>query len=135
MFSKFAALATLFAAAVTVQATPISFVPVSEGNIFWSADITSPHLLTVWTVGSNETVTWDPSKVPQSSINSTGILLLGYQQNNSENLDLQTPLATNFPISAGQVSITVPNVTERHDYIVVLFGDSGNASPIFTITS
>ncbi|EED86010.1 predicted protein [Postia placenta Mad-698-R] len=133
MIAQLAKFAALCAAALSVQATPISFVPADEGNIFWSPDITSPGLLSVWTVGANETVTWDPSKVPQSNINDTGLLLLGYQENGSENLDISTPLATGFPISAGQVSLTVPNVTERHDYIVVLFGDSGNASPIFTI--
>jgi hypothetical protein len=61
------------------------------------------------------------------------------------------PLATNFKLTDGQVQITVPNVPTRRDYIVVgefllfrhrlavqpafleVFGDSGNASPQFTI--
>ncbi|KAK0526133.1 hypothetical protein OC835_005386 [Tilletia horrida] len=35
---------------------------------------------------------------------------------------------------AGHVSFHLPaNLPTRHDYIVVLFGDSGNASPLFTI--
>ena len=61
-----------------------------------------------------------------------------------------SPLATNLNYSAGQAQITVPNVPTRSDYIVVckwlshcyminraqcpsVFGDSGNASPEFTI--
>lgn len=63
-----------------------------------------------------------------------------------------SPLATNINYNVGQVQITVPNVPTRSDYIVVckwmscyyihdkpcsmlltVFGDSGNASPEFTI--
>ena len=32
---------------------------------------------------------------------------------------VEHPLATGFPITAGSVAITVPNVTERNDYVVV----------------
>lgn len=43
-------------------------------------------------------------------------------------------LANKFPLSAGTVSFTVPaSLATRDDYIVVLFGDSGNASPHFKI--
>ncbi|PCH40207.1 hypothetical protein WOLCODRAFT_68060 [Wolfiporia cocos MD-104 SS10] len=125
--------AVLAAFAASALASPLSFIPWQEGNIFWSADITSPTFLTTWKVGSNVSVTWDASKVPQTRQNASGMILLGYQTKDSENLDVQTPLASGFPIVDGQVTLTVPNVTERHDYIVVLFGDSGNASPIFSI--
>ena len=60
------------------------------------------------------------------------------------------PLATDFLIGDGNVTFTVPDVPMRHDYIVVcawfpspsfdlqltpssVFGNSGNASPTFTI--
>lgn len=45
------------------------------------------------------------------------------------------PLATGFPITMGRAEITVPSVTTRNSYILVLFGDSGNASPRFTINN
>lgn len=43
-------------------------------------------------------------------------------------------LADKFPLTAGAVSFNLPkNLAARDDYIVVLFGDSGNASPHFSI--
>lgn len=45
-------------------------------------------------------------------------------------------LADKFPLTAGTVSFTVPaDVKQRDDYIVVLLGDSGNASPHFKINT
>ncbi|KAH9949857.1 hypothetical protein B0H21DRAFT_687892 [Amylocystis lapponica] len=140
LFTKFTALLTVLAAAA-VQATPIdlSLQPIIQPIIddVYSPDITSPKVGDLWTVGQNQTVTWDASKVPQTNENSTGLLLLGYEDDPSagEHLDIKDPLAVGFPISAGTVSFTVPNVTDRSDYIVVLFGDSGNASPKFTIST
>jgi len=131
MFGKLLALA---ANAVLALAAPASFIPVSDDVILWSADISSPNILSNWPVGTTQTIQWDPSQVPQTAANHTGIVLLGYYEDNSENLDTQTPLASGFMIADGQVDITVPNVTTRNDYIVVLFGNSGNASPTFTIT-
>ncbi|KZT11949.1 uncharacterized protein LAESUDRAFT_733847 [Laetiporus sulphureus 93-53] len=134
MFSRIAG-ALLASLLATGRASPISLVPPGHADVVISPDITSPTLLTVWTVGSTQTITWDVSKVPQTGANATGLVLLGYSEDKSENLDIQSPLATQFLIGDGQVDITVPNVTTRNDYIVVLFGDSGNASPTFTITS
>ncbi|EIN12913.1 hypothetical protein PUNSTDRAFT_82382 [Punctularia strigosozonata HHB-11173 SS5] len=130
MFKSFAAV--LFAAAGLVAATPI--VHPTEDIVF-TPTITDPTAVTTWAVGSNQTVTWDTSKIPAEAQNSTGVLLLGYQQSDddSEHLDIAHPLAAQFPISAGSVAVTVPNVTTRNDYIVVLIGDSGNKSPKFTI--
>ncbi|KZT73867.1 hypothetical protein DAEQUDRAFT_661347 [Daedalea quercina L-15889] len=129
----FAKLLSFAASAALALAAPASFIPVPDDIILWSADISSPTILSVWDVGSTQTVTWDASKVPQTSANHTGIVLLGYSEDGSENLDTQTPLASGFLIADGKVDITVPNVTTRSDYIVVLFGNSGNSSPTFTI--
>ncbi|KAH9936654.1 uncharacterized protein B0H18DRAFT_868458 [Fomitopsis serialis] len=100
-----------------------------------SPPITSPDASTVWNVGETVTVTWDLSALP-SDVNVTGVtgkLVLGYDTWNSENLMLDTPLAQKFLLSAGQVSFAVPSVPTRNNYIVDLFGDSGNISPNFTI--
>lgn len=43
------------------------------------------------------------------------------------------PLATKFSIRQGRVWFQLPYVKTRDDYIVVLMGDSGNASHMFTI--
>ncbi|KAN0127312.1 hypothetical protein V8E53_014563 [Lactarius tabidus] len=104
-------------------------------RIVVSPQITSPTATTIWTVGNQVTVTWDTSNIPPPG-NFTGQLVLGYltSGSSSENLDVDNPLAANFLLSAGSVQITVPNVPTGTNYIVVLFGDSGNASPQFTIT-
>ncbi|KAG2361696.1 hypothetical protein BDR07DRAFT_1408900 [Suillus spraguei] len=100
----------------------------------WSPTILCPSQLTTWPRNSTQTVTWVTSNIPAEKRNSTGLLLLGYMENNSENLDIQHPLAVDFAITDGQVTINVPaNATVRNDAIVVLFGDSGNASPQFKI--
>lgn len=95
--------------------------------------ITSPTAGTVWHVGEKQLVTWSTDGLSSNVTNPVGMLVLGYMYNNSENLMLNSPLATNINYTDGQVLITVPNVETREDYIVVLFGDSGNASPEFTI--
>ncbi|KAJ3567739.1 hypothetical protein NP233_g6173 [Leucocoprinus birnbaumii] len=93
--------------------------------------ITNPHEGTVWVVGSKELVTWETDNLPPPSqiTNLMGRVILGFQANNNH------PLAQNFKITDGNVSITVPNVPPRDDYIIVLMGDSGNSSPAFAITS
>ncbi|OBZ68973.1 hypothetical protein A0H81_11316 [Grifola frondosa] len=123
------------AAFAAVASTAVHATPVDEPvqNVVFSPPITAPTAGMTWPIGSEQVVTWDTSVVPAGSENQTGLLLLGYLEDNSEHLDIQHPLANNFPISAGSVQVLVPNVTTRNDYIVVLFGDSGNISPEFTI--
>lgn len=163
MFSLFSAL--MLALSYLATAAPVHPVEL----LAWSPSITSPNALTVWPCGSLQTVSWKTDNIPAEKQNSTGLLLLGYMENDSENLDISTliyhnhlfkllkgnpaehPLATNFPISLGSVSFTVPqDATPRSDAIVIcmyylsfgcvhtlhavlVFGDSGNASPEFTI--
>ncbi|KZT23477.1 hypothetical protein NEOLEDRAFT_1069645 [Neolentinus lepideus HHB14362 ss-1] len=120
----------LLVAASSVVAAPVQPVEL----IVFSPTITSPTQGAIWSANTTETVTWDTSNIPAEKQNSTGLLLLGYLENNSENLDIAHPLAANFPINAGTVNFTVPStLPQRDDYIVVLFGDSGNKSPSFTI--
>ncbi|KIJ17905.1 hypothetical protein PAXINDRAFT_167837 [Paxillus involutus ATCC 200175] len=97
--------------------------------------ITSPTAATIWHVGDTQTVTWSTAGLPSNPSNPNGMLVLGYMANDSENLMLDSPLATNLSYAVGQAEITVPNVPTGSNYIVVLFGDSGNASPQFTITN
>ncbi|XP_006462392.1 hypothetical protein AGABI2DRAFT_193549 [Agaricus bisporus var. bisporus H97] len=99
--------------------------------------ITEPHDGTVWVVGEKEMVTWKTDNFPPDSqiTNPEGRVILGHLENDSLNLQLDHPLAANFSIRDGQVQITVPDVPPREDYIIVLMGDSGNASPAFAITA
>ncbi|KAG2151296.1 hypothetical protein DEU56DRAFT_908155 [Suillus clintonianus] len=125
LFAIFSALLLAFATAAPVQ--PVELLA-------WSPTILCPTRFTMWPQGSTQTVTWATNNIPDEKKNSTGLLLFGFMANDSENLDIQHPLAVEFPITDGMVTITVPeNATVRNNAIVVLFGDSGNASPQFAI--
>jgi len=100
--------------------------------------ITSPSATTIWHTGQKGVnVTWE---VTPDATGYNGNLLLGwlfanYTEDPNEHLSA-TPLATGFPLSAGSVSFDIPcsaDIPSRDSYIVVLMGDSGNASPQFTI--
>ncbi|TBU29935.1 hypothetical protein BD311DRAFT_796293 [Dichomitus squalens] len=121
--------------ALAALATTASAVALRAADDVFSPSVTSPTAGEVWTVGSVQTVTWDTSNIPAANQNQTGLILLGSVEDGStdEHLDIENPLASNFPIRGGAVNVTVPQVATRDDYVVVLFGDSGNASPKFTI--
>lgn len=89
-----------------------------------------PRNGTVWSVGQRHNVTWDTSNPPKQITNRQGMIVL-------RKGDLTTPLilANGFDILRGHIEITVPFVFGGSDYSVVLFGDSGNFSPTFTIKS
>ncbi|KAJ7625391.1 hypothetical protein DFH06DRAFT_1339733 [Mycena polygramma] len=105
--------------------------------------ITSPAQAVSWAPGSTQQVTWETKSIPPADVNNTGMILLGYRSTTydskgrpqpSENLNISHPLANHFPIGAGCQNITVPfDAVPRDNYIVVLFGDSGNTSPEFKI--
>ncbi|KIK97072.1 hypothetical protein PAXRUDRAFT_825315 [Paxillus rubicundulus Ve08.2h10] len=119
---------------LTSLVTFVYAVPLTLRDVV-NPPITSPTATTVWHVGDTQIVTWNTVGLPSNPTNPNGMLVLGYMFNNSENLMLDSPLATNLSYATGQAEITVPNVPTGSNYIVVLFGDSGNASPEFTITN
>ncbi|KAI0662713.1 hypothetical protein C8Q70DRAFT_578268 [Cubamyces menziesii] len=98
--------------------------------------ITNPTAQTVWRVGETQTVTWDVAALngaPPS--NPTAKIILGtLTSDGDEHLMLESPLASDFPILGGNVSLTVPSVPDGNNYIVCLFGSTGDISPMFTIT-
>ncbi|TFY60169.1 hypothetical protein EVJ58_g5317 [Rhodofomes roseus] len=128
----------LFFLLAAVHAVPLRR-EVHERDVI-SPPITSPDASTVWNVGETVTVTCFAARRNLSAlppdVNVTGAIgkvVLGYSTWDSENLMIDSPLAQSFLLSAGQVSFTVPSVPTRTNYIVDLFGDSGNISPNFTI--
>jgi len=57
---------------------------------------------------------------PDSQItNPDGVVILGFQTDDSLNLDIDHPLAQNFKIRAGNVTVIVPDVPPRNNYIIV----------------
>ncbi|KAJ7061043.1 hypothetical protein C8F01DRAFT_157856 [Mycena amicta] len=139
-FSVSASIAAVAALLASASATPLTprdvFVP----------PILYPHAGTVWTVGQRHNVTWDTSDAPVNITNGKGFIMLrkaglttpGSSHIRSPPLRVasDTPaviLQNNFNIRLGRIEVTVPWVVDGSDYQLVLFGDSGNFSPNFTI--
>ncbi|EIM81617.1 uncharacterized protein STEHIDRAFT_161793 [Stereum hirsutum FP-91666 SS1] len=139
------AVASLFVAGALMASTVpnlISAAPVTtprDMSMFkrevWSPPITSPTAGDILQVGQSFTVTWDTSAEPDQVTSYEGTLLLGHMNSSgsNENLDTKYPLATGFDLRDGSHTIVVPDVPPLESYIIVLVGDSGNASPEFTI--
>ena len=153
MFSSANRLLTALACmllAVYVHATPISSEERSIREAYdafkyarglSARDVVAPPIIkpdatSVWPIGTSQEVVWDTSKLPPDNqiTNPRGRILLGRDTGDSLNLDLDHPLAEGFHIRQGRINITVPNVTPRPDYLIVLMGNSGNTSPSFAIT-
>ncbi|KAI0373746.1 hypothetical protein BV20DRAFT_962318 [Pilatotrama ljubarskyi] len=100
-----------------------------------SPPITNPTAQTVWRTGETQTVTWDVAALngaPPS--NPLAKIILGtLTADGDEHLMFDSPLVSGFPILGGNVSLTVPSVPSGANYIVCLFGSSGDISPTFTI--
>jgi len=90
--------------------------------------LTSPHNGATWKIGTSHNVTWDNSNPPQEITNPDGVI---YLRKGDETTNIV--LASNFKILDGHVTVKVPNVQPGNDYCLVLFGDSGNFGPQFTI--
>ncbi|KAJ3733333.1 hypothetical protein DFJ43DRAFT_226790 [Lentinula guzmanii] len=125
MFSLFGALCFLIVSLATLAAS----APVALRDVY-NPHITAPDSTTVWKCGQYESVTWDNSNLPEEVTNSEGMVVL--RKFGME--DIEHPLASGFSVvKSNSIVFEVPNVPTRNDYEIVLFGDSGNLSPAFTI--
>ncbi|KAJ3762404.1 hypothetical protein EV360DRAFT_35793 [Lentinula raphanica] len=120
--------AFLFALFLVVHAHPVSLI---------ARDVAVPQILTptagdTWVIGDTQSVTWNVSSLPAQITNPVGQILLRKGELTQNGM---LTLAGNFSIRAGNVSFIVPSVTPDDDYSIVLFGDSGNFSPEFSIVS
>lgn len=130
MFNKTSYIALFFFAFIACLANAIVINP----------SITTPNSGTKWRAGQTVTIKWDATyfdgttnvPIPETS---TGTIKLGYLENGDEyNEHLNWDLATGFKLAAGSQSVTLPgDLVTKTGYIIVLMGDSGNASPKFTI--
>jgi len=123
-----------FTSLTTIAATLLLSVgalahPVLDARDVYDPPVTYPHADTVWNVGERHNVTWDTTNHPVNITNKIGQIML-------RKAGLTTPviLASEFSILLGRTTVTVPWVQNGTDYQLVLFGDSGNFSPTFTIT-
>lgn len=93
-----------------------------DGDVVSTAHRTSlryrPWLLTFGASLCRDTSELPP---PQNITNINGKILLGFLEDDdpSEHLDVDSPLAQGFNITSGSVQLTVPNVPAKDDYIIV----------------
>ncbi|KAH6912997.1 hypothetical protein BKA70DRAFT_1184403 [Coprinopsis sp. MPI-PUGE-AT-0042] len=128
------ALCAVFAVAAPVPA-PVESTSQAPHFVV-SPHITKPTQGAHWPTGSRQIVAWDTDKLPAERQASTGLILLGYWTPGEvdEHLDVDHPLAKGFNLADGMVEVTVPEEVACSDNcFIVLFGDSGNTSPTFTI--
>lgn len=102
--------------------------------------INVPNANTKWRAGGTFVVKWettynDGEKQVAIPSGQKGYIKLGYLENDDPyNEHLLWDLASDFNLDSGAQSITLPSDLEtKRTYIIVLMGDSGNASPKFTI--
>ncbi|KAL0581173.1 hypothetical protein V5O48_000863 [Marasmius crinis-equi] len=100
------------------------------GNIdirdVYSPRITDPSEGTVWIAGLNATIKWDISNPPRNITNRAGEIVLGRFNgtDDNEHLDLvsvffqENPLADDFDLLSGSVTIEVPDVEPGEDYFI-----------------
>ncbi|CAO1631027.1 unnamed protein product [Sympodiomycopsis kandeliae] len=115
--------------------------PMDPDNELQRRIVYNPHILTpkagdVWHADKNHKVTWKTSDIPDELQDGTAEVRLGYLPENGQGGEnLRWILAKKVPLTDGSVTFKLPaDLRSRNDYIVVLLGDSGNASPKFTIT-
>ncbi|KZT73856.1 hypothetical protein DAEQUDRAFT_808036 [Daedalea quercina L-15889] len=122
-------LTTIFALCFTALVALVSATPTLVARDVWDPEILTPNAYTVWLTGQKYNVTWNTADAPVNITNPIGTVVLG-----KDRIQNQGVLASNFSITLGSIEITVPEDLEPgFDYFIVLYGDSGNASPQFTI--
>lgn len=88
-----------------------------------------PNANTVWQAGTVQTVVWNASNPPKD-ISNLAEIVLRIQGNGT----FGPTLASGFSLLTGSQAIQLPaDLETRDDYFIILFGDSGNVSPDFTI--
>ncbi|KAI7901986.1 uncharacterized protein BX663DRAFT_404001, partial [Cokeromyces recurvatus] len=106
--------------------------------------ITVPNSHTKWRAGNTYIVKWKTTYQDYGSNKAIpipddykGTIKLGYLDERKDPYNehlLWDDLASGFKLNAGSQTITLPSDLEtKTSYIIVLMGDSGNASPKFTI--
>ncbi len=120
--------AMLCALVASVFATSIHIA--RDVNDVYAPPITSPNASTVWTVNTTQTVTWDTSNPPAQITNPIGTIRLrkdGITFCMASSVDCRfdaddigaVTLASGFDILLGEFEVTVPDVAESSEYILV----------------
>ncbi|KAI9322637.1 hypothetical protein BX666DRAFT_1897114 [Dichotomocladium elegans] len=105
--------------------------------IVWNPTITTPNAATKWRAGQSYTVKWETTVLGEEIPDGVkGTIYLGYLEGDDYNEHLNWKLASNFALNKGSQRITLPSdLPTRNSYIIVVMGDSGNASAKFRISA
>jgi len=126
-------LVTLFSLFLAIQASPLSFAPRAQLDVY-DPTITSPNKSTTWCIGGTETVTWKTDDAPALISNRASISLRGpFASTNDSPTSLWVQLAKDFDLRSGSQEVVIPSNTKAGQYEIVLFGDSGNNSDLYLI--
>ncbi|KAI0034498.1 hypothetical protein K488DRAFT_83904 [Vararia minispora EC-137] len=102
----------------------------------WSPKVTTPHHGTVWRAGGTYAVEWSTANPPDHVSNRASIALRKGDRTMEGKRVHAGSLAEGFDLHTGHQDITLPeDLVAGDDYRIVLFGDSGNWSPPFTIAA
>ncbi|KAH0827890.1 hypothetical protein J3R83DRAFT_3519 [Lanmaoa asiatica] len=105
-------LASIFSLFSFVSALPV-VSPVARD--VWVPPILSPNASSIWVAGGTYTVTWDTSSKPSEVTNPQGMVYLRHG-----NATQAYPLAQGFPLTAGEVNVTIPADTQPYpDWMIV----------------
>ncbi|KII88214.1 hypothetical protein PLICRDRAFT_111363 [Plicaturopsis crispa FD-325 SS-3] len=119
-----------FASLVLAVASVAALPAIRSALDVFVPPITYPHAGTQWYRGQTHNVTWDTSNAPVNITNRYGRINLVRAGNVTDPIEL----AQGFDILLGRIEVQVPDyIQPRNDYELVLFGDSGNFSPEFSI--
>lgn len=121
----------LFAILAFVSLVSGAPIELSQRDVF-VPPVILPNSHSVWKVGTMQTVSWDVSGAPaQITNNKVKIVLV-----TNGLLDLEHPLADDLDLFSGSHQVQVPtNLKPGKNYQILVFGDSGNTGPFFTVTN
>ncbi|EKM51842.1 uncharacterized protein PHACADRAFT_31642 [Phanerochaete carnosa HHB-10118-sp] len=115
-----------------IASTVLSFLAIGVSADLWIPPVIEPSADTVWVVGQFYNITWDNSDPPVNITDSLGHAYLVKDFLLDPN---QPQIASNFPLRQGWVTVQAPDVAPADDYSILLFGDSSNFGPEFSIVS
>lgn len=90
---------SLGVAAIPTPATSATIQP-HQFDVYTPA-ITAPNATTVWQPGQTQIVSWSIEGLDAQGKNTSGYLLLGYLENDSENLDISASSFASWMVNVG----------------------------------
>ncbi|KAF5373607.1 hypothetical protein D9758_000967 [Tetrapyrgos nigripes] len=128
---------TAFSASLIPSVTnALALPPAVVARDVFVPKINSPNNGTVWVIGAQAVVTWQNANAPDNISNGASVLLRKAGTVLKNSTGQMYYLTQGFDLRAGFVEFIVPtDLVPGDDYAITLFGDSGNISQNFTIST